>query len=105
VQRIGHGTTLLDDPAIVELVVERGVTIEACPTSMVHTGVLPSVEAHPLAAWLDAGVRACVCADNTFFSATTAAEELRRARGIAGMTEEKLSRVVAAGHDAAFRRQ
>ena len=32
-QRIGHGTTLLDDPAVADLVAERGVTIEACPTA------------------------------------------------------------------------
>lgn len=103
-QRIGHATTLLDDPSVVKLVVERGVTIEACPTSNVHTGVIPSIEAHPLSAWLDAGVRACVCADNTLLSATTAAEELRRVMAIPGMTEEKVARVVATGHEAAFRR-
>ena len=103
-QRIGHGTTLLDDPSLVELVIERGVTIEACPTSNVHTGAVSAIESHPLAAWLDAGVRACVCADNTLFSATSAPEELRRVQRIEGMTEEKRRRVVAMGHAAAFRR-
>ncbi len=83
-QRIGHGTTLLDDPAIVELVVERGVTIEACPTSNVHTAAIASVDDHPLPRWLAAGVRACVCADNTLLSSTDAREELRRAAAIPG---------------------
>jgi adenosine deaminase len=101
-QRIGHGTTLLEDPAIVDLVLSRGVTIEACPTSNVHTGVIARVADHPLSRWLDAGVRVCVCADNTLLSATTAAEELVRVRGIPGMTEEKIARVVAHGHAAAF---
>ncbi|MFO0756508.1 MAG: hypothetical protein U0359_08465 [Byssovorax sp.] len=101
-QRIGHGTTLLDDPAIVDLVVSRGVTIEACPTSNVHTGVIGRVEEHPLARWLDAGVRACVCADNTLLSATDAREELDRAMRIPGMTGDKRDRVVAFGHEAAF---
>jgi adenosine deaminase len=103
-QRIGHGTTLLQDPEIAALVVERGVTIEACPTSNVHTGVIAQVADHPLVRWLDAGIRVCVCADNTLFSATTAAEERRRVRAIPGMTEEKLRRLVQTGHDAAFRR-
>lgn len=103
-QRIGHGTTLLQDPEVTALVIERGVTIEACPTSNVHTGVLARVADHPLARWLDLGVRACVCADNTLLSATTAAEELRRIRAIPGMTEAKLGSVVQTGHDAAFRR-
>lgn len=103
-QRIGHGIALLSDPRVVQVVIDRGVTIEACPTSNVHTGLIASVAEHPLARWLDAGVRACVCADNTLLSATTAAEEIARARAIPGMTEEKLRRAVACGHDAAFRR-
>jgi hypothetical protein len=57
-QRIGHGTTLLEDPAVVDLVRERQVTIEACPTSNVHTGVIRSVAEHPLPRWLDAANRA-----------------------------------------------
>ncbi|MEO7327387.1 MAG: adenosine deaminase family protein [Minicystis sp.] len=104
-QRIGHGTTLLDDPAIVELVVSRGVVIEACPTSNVHTGVIARVEDHPLSRWLDAGVRCCVCADNTLLSATDARRELALVMGIAGMDEAKRARVIAAGHAAAFSRR
>lgn len=103
-RRIGHGTTLLSDPAIVQLVIERGVTIEACPTSNVHTGVIARVSDHPLARWLDAGVRACVCADNTLLSATTAADEITRVRAIPGMTEEKVLRAIACGHEARFTR-
>jgi adenosine deaminase len=101
-QRIGHGTTLLDDPSIVALVVERGVVIEACPTSNVHTGIIARVEDHPLSRWLDAGVRACVCADNTLLSATDAREELRRAARIPGMNAAKLEAAIAIGHAAAF---
>jgi adenosine deaminase len=103
-QRIGHGTTLLSDPRIASLVIERGITLEACPTSNVHTGVITSVAEHPLARWLDAGVRACICADNTLLSATNAAQEIARVRAIPGMTGEKIRRAVAHGHEAAFRR-
>ena len=103
-ERIGHGTTLLDDPSVVELVVARGVTIEACPTSNVHTGVLAAVTDHPLPRWLALGVRACVNTDNTLLSAVDAPEELRRAGAIPGMDADRLAEVVAHGHRAAFRR-
>jgi adenosine deaminase len=104
-QRIGHGTTLLDDPAVVDLVLDRGVTIEACPTSNVHTGAIARLADHPLPRWLDLGVRACVCADNTLLSATDAAEELRRVATIPGMDDAKLRAVVRHGHEAAFARR
>jgi adenosine deaminase len=104
-QRIGHGTTLLDDPAVCDLVIARGVVIEACPTSNVHTGVIARVEDHPLSAWLDRGVRAAVCADNTLLSATTARDEMARVARIPGMDEAKLQRVIATGHEAAFARR
>ncbi len=103
-QRIGHGTTLLEDPAVVDLVRERQVTIEACPTSNVHTGVIGSVEDHPLPRWLEAGVRVCLCTDNTLLSAVTSTEEHRRAGGIPGMTAEKLRQAIAWGHSGAFKR-
>lgn len=103
-QRIGHGTTLLDDASIVDLVLERGVTIEACPTSNVHTGVIPAVEAHPLPKWLALGVRACVCADNTLLSDVSTAEEYERAARIPGMTTALLQQAAANAHAARFTR-
>lgn len=103
-QRIGHGTTLLEDPAVVDLVLRRDVTIEACLTSNVHTSAILSLAEHPLPKWLDLGVRACICTDNTLLSGTDAAEELRRAGTIPGMGAEKLRAAVRFGHEAAFRR-
>lgn len=103
-QRIGHGTTLLDDPAVVELLREREVTVEACITSNHHTGAIPEPAAHPLPAWLELGISACVCTDNTLLSAVDAPEEHRRAASIPGMSAALLSRAVACGHRAAFRR-
>jgi adenosine deaminase len=104
-ERIGHGTTLLEDPRAVDLVRARGVALEACLTSNVHTGAIASAEAHPLARWLSAGLRACVCTDNTLLSATSSTLEHLRARAIPGMTEELLGHAIAAGHAAAFRRR
>jgi adenosine deaminase len=101
-QRIGHGTTLLDDPALVDMVIERAIVIEACPTSNVHTGAIRSLDAHPLPLWLDAGVRACVCTDNTLLSAVDAPEEHRRALSIPGMDDRKLRTAVAFGQQGAF---
>ncbi len=103
-QRIGHGTTLLEDESVVELVLERGVVIEACPTSNHQVGVIPSVEEHPLSQWLDRGVKVCVNCDNTLLSDVTSSEELRRVSAIPGMTADKLQRLLDCGREAAFQR-
>lgn len=103
-QRIGHGTTLLDDPEILDLVLSHGVTIEACLTSNMQTGAIAEVAEHPLPRWLAAGVRACICTDNTLLSRTSAPHEHHLASRLPGMTPEALARSIAAGHEAAFRR-
>ena len=105
VERIGHGTTLLDDPSVVDLVRERRVTVEACVSSNWHVGAIARIEDHPLPGWLDAGVRACVCTDNTLLSDVDSPEEHRRVGAIPGMTGELLERAMEWGHRGAFHRR
>ncbi len=103
-QRIGHGTTLLGDPRVVDLVLERGVIVEACVTSNWHVGAITAIGEHPLPRWLELGVKACVCTDNTLLSAVDGPEELARVAAIPGMNPVRLAQVIAHGHAGAFRR-
>ncbi|MBS2015434.1 MAG: hypothetical protein JST00_21275 [Deltaproteobacteria bacterium] len=103
-QRIGHGTTLLEDPSVLDLVLTREIVIEACPTSNVHTSAIARVEDHPLPRWLALGVKACINTDNTLLSAVDAPEEHRRAAGIPGMTAALVQTAIENGHAGAFRR-
>lgn len=104
-QRIGHGTTLVDDPAVLELVHDRGVTIEACLTSNLHTGAVAELAAHPLPRLLSAGVRVTVCTDNTLFSDVDAPGEYRRAGALPGTGATAVEALAAFGHAAAFPRR
>ena len=101
-ERIGHGTTLLDDPAVLELVIESQVVIEACPTSNLHTGAIAELGEHPIVEWLERGVAACINSDNTLLSRTDASTEHRLVSALPGMSAELLARAVANGHAAAF---
>ena len=100
--RIGHGTTLLDDPEVLDLVLREGVTIEACPTSNLQTSAISSADAHPLPRWLKLGVRACICTDNTLLSSVNAPQEHHRASQIPGMTSALISQAIENAHQAAF---
>jgi adenosine deaminase len=104
-QRIGHGTTLLEDPAVADLVRERGVTIEACLTSNLHTGAVPELSAHPLPRLLGGGVRVTVCTDNTLFSDVDAPGEYRRAAALPGLDDRAVEALAAFGHAAVFPRR
>jgi adenosine deaminase len=104
-QRIGHGTTVTEDPAVLDLVRERGVTIEACLTSNLQTGVVDDLAAHPLPRLLRAGVRVTVCTDNTLFSDVDAPGEYRRAAALPGLDSSAAEDLAATGHAAAFPRR
>jgi adenosine deaminase len=104
-QRIGHGTTLVEDPAVLDLVRDRGVTVEACLTSNLQTGAVAEIAAHPLPRLLGAGVGVTVCTDNTLFSDVDAPGEYRRAAALPGLDVTVVETLAGFGHAAAFPRR
>lgn len=75
VTRISHGVRAVEDPALVSEIAERGIVLEACPSSNVATGVYPGLDDHPLGALRDAGVRLTLGSDDPpYFGATIGGE-------------------------------
>ena len=80
-QRIGHGVRLVDalhDPArqaLVDEVIARGLHLEVCPTSNVHTGAAASLAEHPITALWRAGVSLSYHTDNRLMSCITHSSE------------------------------
>ena len=46
--RIRHGIRAVEDDAVLDEIVRRGLVLDVCPTSNLRTGVVASVDAHPL---------------------------------------------------------
>ena len=46
--RIGHGVRAVEDSQVIQLVRQRHVTLEVCPTSNIQSGVVAKLEHHPL---------------------------------------------------------
>jgi adenosine deaminase len=73
-QRIGHGVRLADvvgtpaGEAMLAEVRERGLHLEVCPTSNVHTGAAASIATHPIRRLWDAGVSLSFHTDNRLMS-------------------------------------
>jgi adenosine deaminase len=47
--RIGHGLSIFQDPALLDAIRERGIHLEMCPTSNLVTGAVGRIEEHPVA--------------------------------------------------------
>ncbi len=62
--RLGHGIRSVEDPAVLDLVVERGVALEVCPVSNVALGVYSDLGSVPLPDLLEAGATVALGADD-----------------------------------------
>ena len=62
--RLGHGVRAVEDPAVLDLLVERGVALEVCPASNVALGVRPSVDDVPVRQLRAAGLEVALGADD-----------------------------------------
>lgn len=100
--RIGHGTTLGQDPDLLRYFVDRQIPLEVCPTSNVQTHVVASYEAHPVAEYVRAGVPVTINTDNRLFSHTTMTDELWLAHTRCGISSDALRECVLAGFRHAF---
>lgn len=101
-ERIGHGTRLLGDPQLLRDIVERGIPLEVCPTSNVHTRAVANYDGHPVGRYLRQGLRITLNTDNRTVSNTTLAHEYARAWLHGELSEEEIRRILVAGVDAAF---
>jgi aminodeoxyfutalosine deaminase len=63
-ERIGHGTSAMQDPALVEYLREHRIPLEVSPTSNIATRVVESYDVHPLRAMVDAGLVVTINSDD-----------------------------------------
>ena len=63
-ERIGHGTSTMQDPALVEYLGEHRIPLEVSPTSNIATRAVDSYDVHPLRAMVDAGLVVTINSDD-----------------------------------------
>lgn len=90
-ERICHGVRAIEDPAVVDLLVERGVCLDVCPSSNVSLQVAPSIGEHPLPCLLEAGVSLTLNSDGPLFSGATANDEYWLAHEVFGLGRDVLA--------------
>ena len=101
-QRIGHGTRLGEDPALLEEVIARKIPLEMCLTSNVHTHVVASVAEHPFKRYLQQGVVVTLNTDGPLTDGVTLTDEYFQAHAVLGLSAADLARVVLNTCESAF---
>ena len=75
VERIGHGVQSIDDPDLLNELIDRDIVLEVCPGSNVALGIYPDIAQHPIKRLRDAGVKVTVSTDDPPFFHTTMTRE------------------------------
>jgi adenosine deaminase len=78
--RLGHGVHATEDPALLETLAARGVTLEVCPTSNVGLGVFATPADVPVRELFDAGVPIALGADDPLLFGERLARQYELAR-------------------------
>lgn len=101
-RRIGHGLAAASDPVLLATLAAREVFVELCPGSNVRTGAIDSLAAHPLRAFLDAGVPCGLNTDDRTLFALDLDGEYARARSELRLTAAEQETMQEQARRAAF---
>lgn len=101
-QRIGHGVRTIENSEVVQLVREREVTLEICPTSNLQTGVVRRFGQHPLPDLLALNLRVAINTDDPSISDTTLTDEYLAVMLAMGVTLEQIKRTIVMAVEGSF---
>ena len=100
--RIGHAVRAVEDPAVMDLLRERRIGIEANLTSNVQTSTVPGYASHPLKQFLEAGLLATINTDDPGISGIDLPYELDVAAPAAGLGEGQIVQALENAWEIAF---
>ena len=111
--RIGHGTRLIDDIAIVDgkavklgdlaqYVLDKRIPLEICLLSNVHTGAAPSVAEHPFKILYREKFRVTLNTDNRLMSNTSMTKEFAAAAEAFGLSLDDFEKLTINAMKSAF---
>jgi aminodeoxyfutalosine deaminase len=101
-ERIGHGISAIDDPALMRHLRERDIPLEICITSNLVTGVVRRMEDHPVRRLFDAGVPITLNTDDPAMFRCSLVGEYDLAKDEFGFSEMELRGIAENGFRYSF---
>ncbi|HEY7018761.1 MAG TPA: adenosine deaminase, partial [Gaiellaceae bacterium] len=102
VTRIAHGVRAIEDPALVQELADRQITLEVCPTSNVVLGVFPTFDEHPFPVLREAGIPLTLGSDDPPYFGASVGGEYEIARQHFGLDDAELVGVTRTAIEASF---
>ena len=90
-ERIGHGTSSVEDPTLMSHLAEHRIPLEVCPSSNIATRAVATLEEHPLRAFVEAGVVVTINSDDPPMFGTTLNREYEIAADLLDLDESGLA--------------
>ncbi|MED4017528.1 adenosine deaminase [Sutcliffiella cohnii] len=101
-ERIGHGVFIKDCPEAYEIVKERKVVLEMCPTSNVQTKAVHEYKEHPIFQFHRDGIKVTLNTDNRTVSNTTMEKEINIVNQFFNLNEEDYRQIYVTSVEASF---
>jgi adenosine deaminase len=103
VERIDHGLSVLDDPAVTQLLVDRGIPLTVCPLSNVRiANSVERLEDHPWPRMAAAGLQLTLNSDDPAFIRSHLGEEYAELARAFDYSFDAMVAIAQAGVDAAW---
>jgi aminodeoxyfutalosine deaminase len=103
-ERLGHGVRAVEDPKLVDYLVEHRIPLEVCPTSNIRLGVYPSYAEHPLRQLVDAGALVTISTDTPAVFGITLTDELALLESDFGLRADVIQTLTKNAFEASFGR-
>ncbi|AZK96800.1 MULTISPECIES: adenosine deaminase [Streptomyces] len=101
-ERIGHGTSAVQDPELVAHLAEHRIPLEVCPTSNIATRAVTDLELHPIRQLAEAGVLVTVNSDDPPMFGTDLNTEYTVAARLLGLDERGVAELAKDAVTASF---
>jgi aminodeoxyfutalosine deaminase len=101
-ERIGHGTSAAQDPALLSFLADKRIPLEVCPSSNIATKAVASLDEHPIRAFRDAGVTISVNSDDPSMFGTSLNQEYEIAARLLDLDEAGVADLARAAVTSSF---